>query len=110
MSSAMGAFAGEWGDVMARATLPKGVSPSSLVVRGIAWKSDRREVFDKLFNPRGENEVSTIVYKGRVVHRLNGLEVFDGPLALCGESGVARGKVEVRSDNPNCRLRVGAVD
>ena len=102
--------AGEYGDVMARAVLPKGVPLSALVVRGIPWKSGRPEVFGKLFNPKGANEVSTIVYGDRVVHRLNGLEVFDGPLAYCGGASGGRGKVEILTDKPGCRLRVCALD
>ena len=97
---------GECGDVMARATLPKGVPLSALVVRGIPWKAGRKEVFDRVLNADGPNEVSTIVYGDRVVHRLNGMEVYDGPLSCCGAPVAGRGRVEILSDNPRCRLRV----
>ena len=102
--------AGEAGDVMVRATLPKGVSPSALVVRGIPWKSGRSEVFAKLFKPDGPNEASTIVAGDRVVHRLNGVEVFDGPLAFCGAQPGGRGKVELLTDSAGCKVRVCCLD
>jgi len=101
---------GEWGDVMVRAKLPKGVPLSALVVRGIPWKAGHRPLFNKLFRPDAANEVTTIIYGDRIAHRLNGTEVFDGPLEYCGAKPGTRGRVEILSDNPGCTLRIASVD